>query len=58
LAAIASAELASLIGQKGSREAIHRDDLVILASPPAGAGGAPEHPRGGGGRTARHKSRQ
>lgn len=30
LAAIESGELAGLIGQKGSREAIHRDDLVIL----------------------------
>lgn len=31
LAAIPSHELSELIGQKGSREAIHRDDLVILA---------------------------
>ena len=31
LAAIPSHELNELIGQKGSREAIHRDDLVILA---------------------------
>ena len=30
LAAIESDELIGLIGQKGSREAIHRDDLVIL----------------------------
>jgi glutamate 5-kinase len=31
LAAIPADELIGLIGQKGSREAIHRDDLVILA---------------------------
>jgi glutamate 5-kinase len=30
LAAIPSGELSELIGQKGAREAIHRDDLVIL----------------------------
>lgn len=30
LAAMDSGELSGLVGQKGSREAIHRDDLVIL----------------------------